>query len=70
MMVNYKREGLDVNLSFPVNFNNISATGTNNLDKTLNKVTYEPRLFMRYDLTLILEIFNFRGNYQFFWKHQ
>ena len=59
-----------MNLSFSVNFNNISATGTNNLDKTLNKVTYEPRLFMRYDLTLILEIFNFRGNYQFFWKHQ
>jgi hypothetical protein len=69
MMVNYKREGLDVNLSFPVNFNNISATGTNNLDKTLNKVTYEPRLFMRYDLTSFWK-FHFRGKYQFFWKHQ
>lgn len=61
MMVNYKREGLDVNLSFPVNFNNISATGTNNLDKTLNKVTYEPRLFMRYDLTSFWKISTFAG---------
>ena len=61
MMVNYKREGLDVNLSFPVNFNNISATGTNNLDKTLNKVTYEPRLFMRYDLTSFWKFSTFAG---------
>ena len=61
MMVNYKREGLDVNLSFPVNFNNISATGTNNLDKTRNKVTYEPRLFMRYDLTSFWKFSTFAG---------
>ena len=61
MMVNYKREGLDVNLSFPVNFNNISATGTNNLDKTLNKITYDPRFFMRYDLTSFWKFSTFAG---------
>lgn len=61
MMVNYKREGLDVNLSFPVNFNNISATGAKNLDKTINKVTYEPRLFMRYDLTSFWKFSTFAG---------
>lgn len=61
MMVNYKKEGFETNLSVPINFNNISAKGTGNLDKTLNKVTYEPRLFARYDITSFWKISTFAG---------
>lgn len=66
MMINYKREGLDANLTLPVNFNAISAKGINNLDKTINKTTYEPRVFARYDITSFWKISTFAGiNYNF-----
>lgn len=61
MMVNYKKEGFETNIYVPVNFNNISAKGTDNLDKKLNIVTYEPRLFARYDISSFWKISTFAG---------
>ena len=61
MMANFKKGGFEANLTFPVNFNNITATDSQSLDKSLNKVTYEPRLFARYDLTSFWKISAFSG---------
>ncbi len=61
MMVNYKREAFEANLTVPANFNNITAIDTGNLDKSLHKLTYEPRLFARYDLTSFWKISAFTG---------
>ena len=61
MMANFKKGGFEANLTFPVNFNNITATDSQRLDKSLNKVTYEPRLFARYDLTSFWKISAFSG---------
>lgn len=61
VMANFKSGGLEANLTFPVNYNNISATDSQRLDKSLNKVTYEPRLFARYDLTSFWKISAFSG---------
>ena len=61
MMVNYKREGFEANLTFPANFNNITAEDSDRLNKKLNKVTYEPRLFARYDITSFWKISAFSG---------
>ena len=61
MMANFKKGGFEANLTFPINFNNITATDSQSLDKSLNKVTYEPRLFARYDLTSFWKISAFSG---------
>lgn len=61
LMINYKKGSFEANLTSPVNFNNITATDSQSLDKSLNKVTYEPRLFARYDLTSFWKISAFSG---------
>lgn len=66
MMLNYKQEGLDANLVVPVNFNSITATSIDGLSKSLSKTSYEPRLFIRYDLSSFWKISTFAGiNYNF-----
>lgn len=61
MMVNYKKSGFEANLMFPANFNNIKAEGINNLNKSINNITLEPRFFARYDLTSFWKISSFAG---------
>ena len=61
LMLNYKKNSFEANLTMPANFNNISATDVQNLDKKLNKITYEPRLFARYDLTSFWKISGYTG---------
>ena len=61
LMMNYKKNSFEANLNLPANFNNITATDSGNLDKKLNKITYEPRLFARYDITSFWKISTFTG---------
>lgn len=61
MMVNFKKGSFEANLTAPANFNNITAKDNGNLNKSLNKVTYEPRFFARYDLTSFWKISTFTG---------
>ena len=59
---NFKKGGFEANLTFPINFNKITAEdATNNVDKSLNKTTYEPRLYAKYDLTSFWKISGFGG---------
>ena len=61
MMVNFKKGNFEANIAAPANFNNITAQDNANLNKSLHKVTYEPRLFARYDLTSFWKISGFTG---------
>ncbi len=66
MMINFKKGGFEANITSPVNFNKISANDGTKIDKTLNKTTFEPRLFARYDLASFWKISSFAGiNYNF-----
>lgn len=59
---NFKKGSFEANLTFPINFNKITADdATNNVDKTLNKTTYEPRLYAKYDLTSFWKLSAFGG---------
>lgn len=48
--INYKNTSLMLNINLPVNFNDITAQDSyNNLNKSLNKTTFEPSFFAQYE---------------------
>lgn len=59
MVINYKKESFEANLTLPANFNNIRAEEPGRLSRSLSVVTLEPRFFMRYDLSSFWKISSF-----------
>ena len=61
LTINYKKGSFEANIAAPAYFNNINAEDDRTLNKSLSKVTYEPRIFARYDLTSFWKISGFTG---------